>query len=769
MPKGAMTLMGVWVLSLCAAGGSLTAETLLSEGKAAPEPIAAGYFPDRVHEFVWRNWNLVGPIRMAKLLETTEANILDLAASMGLPQPSPPPEMVRRGYITLLRRNWHILPYSQLLDLVEMTPEQFAVAWREDDFLSYKLGFCKPKCQPLHYVPPTDAVRRREAEIRSVLEKELGQSIKESGEARFAFIDRLAKPLADPAGAPMACPTYDQPVRIIHSYFALYGDSLANPKLDPYPDGLLQRLAALRINGVWLHVVLRDLAPGGNDFPEFGAGCEDRLANLRALVRRARRYGIGVYLYLNEPRTMPKQFFKDRPELAGVADGEYLALCTSQPKVRRWMSDALTYVFRATPDLAGVFAISASENLTNCASRYYSDQCPRCRHRSGSEIIAEVNATIEQGVHRGNAKAKVIAWDWGWRDNGEATEIIRRLPKSIQLMSVSEWDVPINRGGFKSNVGEYSLSVVGPGPRAARYWKQASEMGMRTAAKVQLNVTWELSTVPYLPVMDLVAKHCHNLALAGVDGMLLSWSLGGYPSPNLDIASRFCVKPAPNVAEVLDAVATERYGVEGGPLARKAWTIFSEAFQGYPYHHDSLYSCPVQMGPANPLYAKRTGYAATMTSIPYDDMAKWHSPYPADTFISQFEKMAMAWNSGLPFLKQATQKAPADRKEDVCAELRFAEVAYIHFRSVANQCRFVQARDRLVSAPSPQEKKRLRDEIRRVVESELALAQREFTLAQEDSRIGFEAANQYFFVPLDLAEKVVNCRWLLENWNRCFD
>ena len=82
------------------------------------------------------------------------------------------------------------------------------------------------------------------------------------------------------------------------------------------------------------------------------------LANLRALVERARKYGIGVYLYMNEPWAMPTAFFKDRPEMGGVRDvrdtkGEYTALCTSQPAVRRWMGDALAYVFRQVPDLAG--------------------------------------------------------------------------------------------------------------------------------------------------------------------------------------------------------------------------------------------------------------------------------------------------------------------------------------------------------------------------------------------------------------------------------
>jgi hypothetical protein len=32
----------------------------------------------------------------------------------------------------------------------------------------------------------------------------------------------------------------------------------------------------------------------------------------------------------------------------------------------------------------------------------------------------------------------------------------------------------------------------------------------------------------------------------------------------------------------------------------------------------------------------------------------------------------------------------------------------------------------------------------------------------KDSRLGFEASNQYAYVPLDLVEKVLNCRELLD-------
>ena len=537
------------------------------------------------------------------------------------------------------------------------------------------------------------------------------------------------------------------------------------------------------VNGVWLHVVLRDLAPGGKHFPEFGVGCEKRLANLRSLVQRAKQHGIGVYLYINEPRPMPLAFFEKRSAMTSQREGDFKNLCTSNPTVRQWMSDALAHVFREVPDLAGVFTITASENLTNCASHYRWGLCPRCQNRSEAEILAEVNATIEEGVHRGNPKAKVIAWDWGWRTNALTKDIVARLPKSVQLMSVSEWSLPLNRGGIKSEVGEYSLSAVGPGPRAFHNWKVAQAAGLKTVAKVQMNNSWELSTVPYLPVMNLVAEHSQKLASAGVEGLMLSWTLGGYPSPNLEIALRFfdsshsnpsdkqgAPKVVPSVDEVLDAVALKRYGIEGAPLARKAWSAFSKAFQEYPYDGSLfgvLYNCPVQVGPANPLYFKPTGYNATMVGIPYDDLTRWRGPYPAEVFATQFAKVAEGWRSGISDLKAAVERAPTNYRDEVQAELRFAQTAANHFQAVANQTRFILARDQLADASqtlSAEKKKQLLTEIRNILQSEIDLARQEFLLTQEDSRIGFEASNQYVYVPLDLAEKIINCRWLLEQY-----
>ncbi|KPL10587.1 hypothetical protein AMJ85_05510, partial [candidate division BRC1 bacterium SM23_51] len=465
------------VLILCL-GGSAWSASVLPTG-SAPPGLEFPHFPDRVHTFVWRNWSVVEPERLAVVLGTSVGNVAAIAESMGLSPSRPiPSEQKARGYITVLRRNWHLLPYEQLLTLLDMSAEQLAYSLREDDFLFIKLGQLKPTCEPLKYVPPNEQAKKRAAEIKRIVRETFGDEFSQPAEPRFAFVRQLNKPrpprLKNEVGGErreVGKETVARRVasrgeahfalRFIYSYFALYGDPLANPELDPYPDGLLQRLAELGVNGVWIHTVLRHLAPS-ETFPEFGVGHEIRLGNLRKLVERAKRYGIGVYLYINEPRAMPETFFKTRPHIKGVREGDFIAMCTSVPEVRQWLTDSLAYVFENVPDLAGVFTITASENLTNCASHHGPAQCPRCKDRAPAEIIAEVNTAIVAGVHRANPDARVLVWDWGWVD-AWVKDIIANLPKSVWLMSVSEWSKPITRGGVKSVVGEYSISAVGPG------------------------------------------------------------------------------------------------------------------------------------------------------------------------------------------------------------------------------------------------------------------------------------------------------------------
>ena len=157
-----------FVLAAVAVAASPT-ELPIGGGQPA---LVSGYFPDRVHEFVWRNWNLVEPARLAKVLGASEQEVLAIGESMGLPPSAVEPAMMTRGYATLIRRNWHLLPYEQLLELLDWTPERLSFTLREEDFLWVKLGRTKPQCEPLRYHPPSEAAQQRAAEIRQVVEAE---------------------------------------------------------------------------------------------------------------------------------------------------------------------------------------------------------------------------------------------------------------------------------------------------------------------------------------------------------------------------------------------------------------------------------------------------------------------------------------------------------------------------------------------------------------------------------------------------------------------
>ena len=332
---------------------------------------------------------------------------------------------------------------------------------------------------------------------------------------------------------------------------------------------------------------------------------------------------------------------------------------------------------------------------------------------------------LETGVHRGNPQANVIVSDWGWRGHGEASDIVARLPQSVWLMSVSEWNLPIERGGIATKVGEYSISAVGPGPRSVRHWAAAKQAGLKTAAEIQFNNTCEIASIPYIPVMDLVAEHIHNLVPSQLDGMLIGWTMGGHPSPNFELARELNRTPAPNVETVLETLARERFGVDGAVHARKAWTLMSDAYREYPFHISVVYTSPVQWGPANPVYPVSTGYSATMWGIPYDHLNGWRGPYPPEVFAAQFEKMAAQWRPGVAELQLAVDQTPPDRVSEARTDLRFARAAGFYFQAVANQSRFVLARDALADASvtrSPDERRRLRADMQRCLESEITLA-----------------------------------------------
>jgi hypothetical protein len=137
--------------------------------------------------------------------------------------------------------------------------------------------------------------------------------------------------------------------------------------------------------------------------------------------------------------------------------------------------------------------------------------------------------------------------------------------------------------------------------------------------------------------------------------------------------------------------------------------------------------------------------------------------YPAEVFEAQFRKMADGFDAALDELAANRASSTPEFERALESEMRVAEVASIHYRSVANQVQYVTARRTLASAATDEAKEKAKASMRAALQNEIELAVRLHRIQSIDSRFGFEASNHYFYVPIDLAEKVLNCEHLLAN------
>ncbi|HNX03915.1 MAG TPA: hypothetical protein PKI32_00345 [Opitutales bacterium] len=720
------------------------------------KPLVPAVFPDVLSACVWRNWGLVPKRILAETVGATEAEITALATEMGLaPDPFVPPEWRRKGYVTILRRNWHLLGYAQLMKVVDMSRQELAYSLVEDDFLFGKLGSVKPDAPKLLYTKElADAGRAGRLAFRKTLEEEGVVVADPSEKPRFAFLKELSEltPELESVTAQTASDgRFDH--RMIFPYCSDYGDPLADKEVSSCPEGLIARLAARGVDALWFHFVLSTVTTDPK-YPEFGQEAPQRLKALKTLVARAAKHGVKIYLYVNEPRAQPAAFFEKpgRMEMRGSPDrqtGLRYSMCTRHPATLAWLEGALEQLFRNVPGLGGVFTITMSENMTHCASAF-DITCERCKGHPYSEFILDVNRSIVKGVKAGKPDAEVWFFDVAWPDDAPET-VVPYLPKEGRLIAWSEKLMPYRQAGADHTVSEYSISHPGPGPRAVKLWNAAQAAGLKSVAKLQVSTSWEICAVPYLPTMDLVAEHAYNLSAAAVDSVMLSWSLGGYPSPNLQLFNEFR-KGEKNVSALLDRFAAKLYGGGARDAVRRAWSAYSAGFREYPMEWQTVYYSPVQMGPANLLYPQKTGYQATMVNTPYDDLGRWTGGYPKDraAWVSQMHKVAEGFAEGDRLWKDVIAKTTGAAQHEAGREAVIFRTATLHFKTSADQADFIAARDRGDKAA-----------MRAAAEKELATAKEFLPLVRAESRLGFESSNRYMYVPNDILEKIVCCRKVL--------
>ena len=226
------------------------------------------HFPTKHQAFLFRAYEYVPAEIIAKILKTDVMTVRQDAEEMGLPTYEPGDLWLKRGYITIIRRMWHILPYEQLLELLGINAETLARLMREDDFLDIKLSD-KPYCERVEWRELTETEKAQTQRIKQVMKE-----LELSGKPPFSFEYEV----------PRLCFEGKErfSTRMLYAFSGLYQHAFDVDSEEFLSDEQLQAYQDLGINGIWTQGVLSQLALFPFD-PTVSAGYEKRLERMRAL------------------------------------------------------------------------------------------------------------------------------------------------------------------------------------------------------------------------------------------------------------------------------------------------------------------------------------------------------------------------------------------------------------------------------------------------------------------------------------------------------
>ena len=211
---------------------------------------------------------------------------------------------------------------------------------------------------------------------------------------------------------------------------------------------------------------------------------------------------------------------------------------------------------------------------------------------------------------------------------------------------------------------------------------------------------------------------------------MLTWTLGGYPSPVMELCASMSEKGS---AFDLDTWYDEMFG-ENSRTVHDAVNMMCRGFSDYPFSINHLYLSPATLGPAN-IWAKEIcRLPSSMVCFSNDDYEQWIHPYPPDVFFSQYDKMLSAWDEGVDLLKKTKKTPLIEEMTD------FAEVASIHWHADVIHTRY--AIEKRAGNVIPAE----------LIDARENLLLRLLAFMEKYPGIGFEASNHYLYTPRTLIE-----------------
>jgi hypothetical protein len=523
----------------------------------------------------------------------------------------------------------------------------------------------------------------------------------------------------------------------------------------------LAGIAGHGFTGIWFRGRLTNLMRSAV-LPELNDAQRDsRVEAMTAVIARGRAAGLGTWLYFNEPLAPLEthRVFQAHPEIVGRThldrggdrNHTVTAICTSTPKGLAFFREAVQSVLQALPGLAGIILITASEFPTHCWSKVKRDPaargsavnpgCPHCAAREPADVVGDLVSAWTDAAAACPAPPRVVAWNWSWSMwyPEPQQEVIDRLPAGVDLL------IDYERGDERPwrdrsiSVDEYSLGYVGPSRRFRLTAESAQRRGMGVFAKLQIDTTHEIASVPNLPVIGNLHAKFTGLAKAQAAGMLGCWNFGCDLTLNTYAARLFARDPeryADRDAFFAD-LAGEYLGIgDAAPLAA-AWDAYARALLLYPFCIPMLYTAPVNYAPAYPLTLTGEGRRFGPSWLHHqpwgDDPASCIGPFTLAEVTDALRELAGQWRAATPAYVQAL--AQGSHRDRCAAEAGVAQMIGLQWQSAANVFAWLQWRGPRRDA--------LDEAAHAILDDERATLTAALPLVDADPRLGYHQEAQH--------------------------
>ena len=196
-------------------------------------------FPTLWQTVIFRNYGYVKTESITRVLGCDGETVRFEAKRLGLPEFDFSADFESRGYITVIRNNWFLLPYEQLTALLGIDESRLDFILENDDFLGVKLGNFKPFCEKVAYSP-----------LRC---EQIAETERIAAEITELSADDIAKPFAffENDSEVIKTVTSPQGKRIVHGYLSPCGDAFSSDCSDTLPESIFTHCCFQAIQSIF--------------------------------------------------------------------------------------------------------------------------------------------------------------------------------------------------------------------------------------------------------------------------------------------------------------------------------------------------------------------------------------------------------------------------------------------------------------------------------------------------------------------------------------